>query len=197
MNNGKAFSWRTVQDTPHIIPYLKKPEAKSKTVGVSTYDGRANGLLGIAVVSRVTDNITQVTRSVYHDPRNEDVVAHFKVQPKIIPQTGWKDWLGYLTDLYIYVHPMPAASAGRDTIACAALGIPVIGNKELDVQMSLFPKLGTGCYDVRQMETLLEQLLKDKKFYDEVREFASERVKFFSVEEGLPRADWILRQFPA
>lgn len=166
-------------------------------MGVSTYDGRANGLLGIAIVTQVTKDITQVTRSVYHDSRNEDVAAHFGVSPKIIPQTGWKDWLGYLTDLYVYVHPMPAASAGRDTIACAALGIPVIGNKNLDVQMSLFPKLGADCYDVKQMKFLLEQLLDDEKFYREVREFALERVKFFSVEEGLPRADWVLRQFPA
>ena len=195
MDQGEVEAWRTVQDIEKIEPYLINPEAKrDKRVGISTYDGRAGGLVGMAVASKVTDKITQITRSVYHDNRWEVMFLRFGIAPKMTDQCGWYDWLKQITKIYLYLHPMPAASAGRDTIACAALGIPVIGNKHLDAQMHLFPELAVDPYDARSMEQLVTELLYDRVFYERVREKAMKGVKFYNIDYGVDRANKIIER---
>ncbi len=139
--------------------------------------------------------ITQITRSLYEDDREDVVCTRFdKWTPIVTPQCGWYDWLKHICNLYLYLHPMPAASVGRDTIACAAMGIPVIGNKHLDAQMHLFPELAVEVYDARKMEELVTELLYDRTFYERVRERAMERVGFYDIEHGVERAESLLRR---
>jgi len=192
VENGMVWTWKTVQDIDEITPYRKDYKSKEKVVGVSTYDGRANGMIGIAVASTVTQNITQITRSDYSDNRCEFINERFSVSPKIVPLSGWYDWLSNLTNLYVYLHPMPAASAGRDTIACAALGIPVIGNKNLDAQMHLFPDLAVEVFDVRKMDYTLQDLLSNERFYTRVRDKALSGFKYYGIEAGVERAKEVM-----
>lgn len=192
VDHGAVHTWRTVQDVEEILPYRKDPSEKEKVVGVSTYDGRANGTLALAVVSKLTKNIMQITRSEYADDRNTFVNKRFSVLPKVAPLCGWLDWLENLTDLYIYVHPMPAASAGRDTIACAALGIPVIGNKNLNAQAHLFPDLAVEVFDARKIDHAVQELLNNPGFYERVRRKALEGFEYYSIEYGIERAKEIM-----
>ena len=192
VDHGTVQTWRTVQDVDQIISYRKDPSEKGKVVGVSTYDGRANGTLALAVVSKLTKNIMQITRSEYQDDRNTYVNKRFSVLPKIAPLCGWFDWLENITDLYMYVHPMPAASAGRDTIACAALGIPVIGNKNLNAQVHLFPDLAVEAFDTRGIEHAVQELLGNPGFYDRVRRKALAGFEYYGIEHGVERAKEIM-----
>ena len=195
MSKGEVEAWRTVQDIEKIRSYLIEPEyKKEKSVGISTYDGRAGGIVGIAVASKVADEITQVTRSVYGDERGEVMCQRFGVCPDVTPQCGWYEWLSNLAGIYLYLHPMPAASAGRDTIACAALGIPVVGNKHLDAQMHLFPDLAVDVYDARGQEELVTALLYDRTFYERVREKAMKGVEFYNIDYGVDRATKIMQR---
>ncbi len=195
MSKGEVEAWRTVQDIDKIAPYVIPSDEKvEKLTGISTYDGRAGGLVGIAVASKVSDKITQVTRSLYGDDREDVMCQRFDVWPNVTRQGGWFDWLKQITKIYIYLHPMPAASAGRDTIACAALGIPVIGNKYLDAQMHLFPELAVDVYDARRMEHLVTELLYDRDFYERVRKTAMDRVGFYNIEYGVDRAEKTLQR---
>lgn len=195
MKKGEVEAWRTVQDIDKTSPYVICPdEKKEKLTGISTYDGRAGGFVGMAVASKVSDKITQVTRSVYNDDREDVMCQRFDVWPNVTRQTGWIDWMKQLSKIYIYLHPMPAASAGRDTIACAALGIPVVGNKHLDAQMHLFPDLAVDVYDARSMEHLVTELLYDRTFYDRVREKAMKVVKFYNIDYGVDRAEKIMQR---
>lgn len=208
---GEVETWRTVQDVYKMEKYLKAPEDKEKTVGISTYDGRANGVLGISVASKVTNNITQVTRSLYSDNRQGFIHKRFGVDPHVTTQCGWYEWLEQLSKVYIYLHPMPAASAGRDTIACAALGIPVVGNKHLDAQMHLFPELAVDPYDSRKMEELVTELLyshdlKERtssigekveagmftSLYDRARNYGLKHYKHYDIDNGVIRATKIM-----
>ncbi len=195
MDKGEVEAWRTVQDVEKIKSYVISPEKKTKKrVGISTYDGRAGGIVGMAVASKITEEVVQVTRSIYKDNREEVICDRFGVWPEVTPQCGWYEWLDSIHDLYLYLHPMPAASAGRDTIACAALGIPVIGNKYLDAQMHLFPELAVDVYDARRMEQLVTELLYDRDFYERVRKTAMDRVGFYNIEYGVDRAEKTLQR---
>ena len=195
MEEGTVEAWRTVQDIDKITPYVIPPDEKvEKFTGISTYDGRAGGIVGMAVASKVADKITQVTRSLYDDDREDVMCQRFDIWPNVTRQAGWFDWLKQITKIYVYLHPMPAASAGRDTIACAALGIPVVGNKHLDAQMHLFPDLAVDPYDARSMDHLVTELLYDRAFYERVRERAMDRVCFYNIEHGVERADSLKRR---
>jgi len=192
MGTGRAITWRTVQDIEKIIPYRKKPESKEKVVGVGTYDGRSNGLLGVSVASKVTKNISQITRSVYNDDRNEFVNKRFGVRPQATKLTGWYEWLENISNLYLFLNPMMAKAAGRDTINCAAIGVPIIGCKGLDPQEHLFPELTVDPYDVRKMEYLLLELLQDERFYERVRKLAMNKSHWYDIESGVERAEKIM-----
>ena len=149
-------------------------------------------MVGLAVARLTSDKITQITRSVYSDGREQVLCDRFGVWPNVTRQSGWDEWIMQMTKLYVYLHPMPAASAGRDTIACAALGVPVVGNKHLDAQMHLFPELAVDPYDARSMEQLVTELLYDRTFYDRVREKAMKSVKFYDIEHGRERAEHLI-----
>ncbi len=213
VGRGHVETWRTVQDVEKMSPYLREPEHKERTVGISTYDGRANGVLGVSVACNITENITQITRSLYEDDRQEFINENFAVNPWVTPQTGWYDWLSNLSNIYLYLHPMPAASAGRDTIACAALGIPVIGNKNLDAQTHLFPELAVEPYDSRKMEELVRELLYPRNvherkvksgetidsdlytsLYERTRNHALKNFKFYNIDYGVERAEKIMKR---
>lgn len=192
IDEGEVEAWRTVQDIEKITPYVIPPDEKvEKFTGISTYDGRAGGIVGMAVASLTSDKITQITRSIYADDREDVMCMRFGIWPNVTRQAGWFEWLMQITKIYVYLHPMPAASAGRDTIACAALGIPVVGNKHLDAQRHLFPDLAVDPYDARSMEHLVTELLYDRAFYDRVREKAMKGVKFYNIAHGVDRANKI------
>lgn len=214
MDEGEVEPWRTVQDIDKISPYvIPSGEKVEKFTGISTYDGRAGGVVGLAVASQASDKITQITRSIYADDREEVMCARFDVWPNVTRQTGWFDWLKQVAGIYVYLHPMPAASAGRDTIACAALGIPVIGNKNLDAQMHLFPELAVDVYDARKQEELVRELLysrhpRERKastgdniesdlftsLYDRSRNHGLKHCKFYGIDYGVERAKKIMQR---
>ena len=189
---GKVETWRTVQDVDRMHEYRIGPADKKKVIGISSYDGRANGVVGAAVASQFTEDIVQITRGPYPE-RGSFVNERFGINPKVEPMCGWFQWLKNMSNLYLYLHPMPAASAGRDTIACAALGIPVIGNKYLDAQNALFPDLAVDVYDTRRMEQLVTELLYDGSFYGRVREKAMKGVEFYNIDHGVDRATKIMQ----
>lgn len=195
MSKGEVEPWRTVQDIDKITPFVTPPDEKEVLrVGISTYDGRAGGMVGMAVASKVANHITQITRSVYNDDREDVMCQRFDRWPNVTRQAGWHEWLMQITKLYIYLHPMPAASAGRDTITCAALGIPVIGNYYLDAQMHLFPDLAVDVYDARKQEQLVRDLLYDNSFYERVRKKAMKGVEFYNINYGVDRATKIMQR---
>jgi hypothetical protein len=195
VRNGSVRVWDTVQDLEYMHPLAMDPKEKNpRRLILSTYDGRANGLLAAAVASQLNYPILHLTRSTYKDNRNEYVAKHFGFYNVIeVPTLAWIKWLEAFREGYVYLHPMPAASAGRDTIVAGALGIPVVGNKELDCQEYLFPRLGVGCYDTVTMSLKTKQLFDNEQYYQAVRKDAMIRAERYSIENGEKRARMIMR----
>lgn len=182
----RALRWRTCIDIEAIerrrwVTTLKT--AKPILFG-SSYDGRANGLAGLISCRTLGNPLWHQNRSTGYADRNKDLPAVLGIQiDKEIPHSGWDQWLSEIAGAYIAVHMMPAAAAGRDQIAFAALGIPCIGNPELDIQRELFPYLSIpDLYDPFLIRQGVMDLLANSDFYSECRD----RALFKVSEYGIP-----------
>ena len=108
--------------------------------------------------------------------------------------SSWVAWARQVSTAYVYLHPLTVAGAGRDTIACAVLGVPVIGNRHLDAQRILFPDLACSSYEVLEQERLLRRLVEDDGFYDEVRAKALSRIDQFDLPAGIAAGRKVLER---
>lgn len=185
-----TLRWRTCIDVDwirtHMNPALFSPFNERPILFGSSYDDRANGLAGLIACKDLGRPLWHQNRSSGYEDRNREMPALIGVKiDKEIPHGGWFDWLNGIHGTYIAVHPMPAAAAGRDQIAFAALGIPCIGNEDLDIQGDLFPNLRVKPYDVRQISDLVKNLLMNETFYLNCRNHALGAVRGY----GLKAAD--------
>jgi predicted secreted protein len=87
---------------------------------------------------------------------------------------------------------MPAASAGRDQICFAAMGIPCVGSMALDVQAELFPMLCIkDVYDVAEIRKLVNKVLDDDALYRHVQKYAHEKVQKYGIPDAQYQAKLI------
>lgn len=197
LRKGKpTFRWRTCLDVDYATQFRVDPSLKHRRPVIvgSSYDQRANGLAGLVACLGLDGDIPfwhQNRSTGYHD-RNHDVPQLLGVKiEKEIPHSGWTQWLEACSGAYMVVHPMPAASAGRDQICFAAMGIPCIGSWDLDIQKELFPRLAIDHYDVDQMRRIIKRVMNDPHEYEHIRNVAISKVadgygiKFAQYQAGL------------
>lgn len=82
----------------------------------------------------------------------------------------WVDWIKVLSTFKYAIHLMPTVAAGTFSLNCAYLGIPCIGNKEVDTQRLCHPNLSVSVDDVEKARILASKLKNDKEFYNECSE---------------------------
>jgi hypothetical protein len=63
---------------------------------------------------------------------------------------------------------MPTIAAGTFSLNCAYLGIPCIGNMDIDTQSDLFPDLSILINNIGEAKKLMNKLYYDKDFYNKV-----------------------------
>ncbi len=198
LRKGKpTYRWRTCLDLTQ--PYRLRVEVDRKAdrsiIFGSSYDQRANGLAGLIACKDLGQPLWHQNRSTGYEDRNRQMPELLGVTiDREIHHGSWFQWLAMSAGAYIAVHPMPAASAGRDQICFAAMGIPCIGNMELDIQRELFPLLATDCWDVEMMRSKVQRLLRDPVEYASVRAYAISRVGEYGLEAAETQAFHILRQ---
>ncbi len=191
-----TLRWDTSMDLSVVRPYLIEPEKKLEfpILAGSSYDQRANGLLALVACATFPYPLWHQNRSTGYEDRIAEAPGLLGVKiEKEIPHSNWFNWLAGVCGAYIAVHPMPAASAGRDQIAFAALGIPCIGSEDLDIQRELFPSLAVNHYDVRAIQACLRGLLSSEGEYAQVRAYAMERVFSHDLNAGVIQAAQIKR----
>ena len=76
---------------------------------------------------------------------------------------------------------------GRTCTDCAAIGLPLVGTKLQYLQNSLFPKLCTEPYDIFEQQNLLDKLLDDKSFYQEVVEYGYQKSEDYGFKASSDR----------
>lgn len=84
-----------------------------------------------------------------------------------LPRMLWTDWITALSEFKYAVHLMPTVAAGTFSLNCAYLGIPCIGNKEVDTQRFCHPELSVDVWDVEKARSLAQKLKHDRVFYEE------------------------------
>ena len=83
-----------------------------------------------------------------------------------LPRVIWTDWIKQLSTFKYAVHLMPTVAAGTFSLNCSYLGIPCIGNEEVDTQSYCQPDLAVRVQDVMTARLLAKQLKEDKDFYE-------------------------------
>lgn len=186
-----TMRWRTSMDLSIVRPYGIASEFKPgrPIIVGSSYDQRGNGLMGLVACRAFTNDLWHQNRSTGYEDRTAEAPGLVGVEiSKEIPHSGWFQWLSDIAGAYIAVHPMPAAAAGRDQIAFAALGIPCVGSQDLDIQIELFPDLAVNHYDVQGIREKVRELMNYDGYYTRVREYALQRVGRYDLDAGTQQA---------
>jgi hypothetical protein len=69
---------------------------------------------------------------------------------------------------------MPTVAAGTFSLNCAYLGIPTIGNIDVDTQRKCHPALSIAVYNIKAARELANKLLTDQQFYDDCSRMAKD-----------------------
>jgi hypothetical protein len=100
-----------------------------------------------------------------------------------LPRVMWTDWIKQLSTFKYAVHLMPTVAAGTFALNCAYLGIPCIGNKQVDTQAVCHPNLAVDVHDIKSARALAKQLKEDEDFYKECSEMAKATYSsFYSLD---------------
>lgn len=83
-----------------------------------------------------------------------------------LPRMVWKDWITALSGFKYAIHLMPTVAAGTFSLNCAYLGLPCIGNREVDTQKLCHPDLAVDVWDVEKARSLAIKLKEDQSFYE-------------------------------
>lgn len=84
-----------------------------------------------------------------------------------LPRVMWADWMRQLSTFKYAVHLMPTIAAGTFTLNCSYLGIPCIGNVEVDTQWKCQPELAVEVNDILGARELAKKLVEDRDFYEQ------------------------------
>lgn len=76
---------------------------------------------------------------------------------------------------------------GRTVVDCAAIGLPLVGTKLQYLQNFLFPRLTTDPYDLYAQQDLVQRLVEDKTFYQEVVDYAYSKVDEYGFTKSVER----------
>lgn len=108
---------------------------------------------------------------------NEEQLIHH------LPRVFWTDWIKQLSTFKYAVHLMPTVAAGTFSLNCAYLGIPCIGNIDVDTQRLCHPELSVEVYDIEKARKLANKLASDEEFYILCSNTAKENYrKYYDIE---------------
>jgi len=106
---------------------------------------------------------------------------------RIIGSTNFLDFCETLMESKLVYEPFTLNSYGRTTVETAALGIPTVGSDRVASIRQCFPKTMCNPYDVQKSRELIEKVIKDEKFRDEVVEYANNAVEHYNFENSSAR----------
>ena len=125
--------------------------------------------------------------------------------PRLVQSQGLalyrrRTWLHYLPEMaqtMLVIDMNTRETVGRNSLDCAAIGVPCISTNRSDMQGRLFPNITLNdSWDVEQAVTLCQRLLQDKAFYQTIIEQASKAVTQFGPTAFQKRFAVILSECP-
>lgn len=109
----------------------------------------------------------------------------------VLPRVFWTDWIKQLSVFKYAVHLMPTVAAGTFSLNCAYLGIPCIGNEDVDTQRICHPDLAVDIKNVDKAKRLVNEL-KDLDYRNYCAEVAKVNYKQYSIDNWLLKMNKIL-----
>ena len=87
---------------------------------------------------------------------------------KLLPRVNFNDWMGVVNGAKFGVDIHREFSGGNVSLEFGALGVPLVGNINLDTQKDIFPDLSFDYKDYENIKKSIILLANDKDFYEEV-----------------------------
>ena len=112
-----------------------------------------------------------------------------------LPRVLWLDWIKQLSTFKYAIHLMPTVAAGTFVLNCSYLGIPCIGNTDVDTQWKCQPELAVDINDIMGARELAKRLVEDKDFYQRCSADAKYFYNsYYSLEEWKSKMTKILNE---
>ncbi len=158
----------------------------------ASFDERAGGLNGYRFCRKYFPDYTiwKFSRSSHDDReliKDNKIKEIYKDEFRCLKYLTQEDWWQEMSYTYLGYHLMEIYVGGRNSLAFAALGVPLFASQNLDIQKRCFPDLAVDVYDIKTIKLISEKLLSDEEYYKAVSEEAMKEVNYFSVKEGIPR----------
>lgn len=162
---------------------LTKEERQGIMLGGSICCKWYNGMTSLKIADSITTPILIPKMGKTQDYEPFYYSSFSKNKCYMVLYFNFDKWIEVLSHLKYGIHMMPSVAAGSFHVNCSALGIPCIGNSDIDTQKIMFPDLSLHPYrQIKEGKELLKRLSKDDSFYDEVTKKALEKVKEWDLK---------------
>lgn len=127
-----------------------------------------NGMVSFIIAKKFNP-----THAVYAPSMGRKIPGEERIDGlKHLPYMTWINWMQSLNEFAVGVHMMPTVAAGTFSLNCAYLGIPCIGNEQVDTQLLCHPQLSVDLNNISLAIKLIERLRDDDDFYNSQRQTA-------------------------
>lgn len=130
-----------------------------------------------------SDNIKNIPiyAMAYHRPSTNELLAFpdaYKLPNiELKNRMGLNEWFGFIYNSKFGIDIHREFSGGNCSLEFGALGVPLIGNINLDTQRNIFPDLSFEYNDYKNIKNGIHLLLNDSDFYNEVSKKALINIK--------------------
>jgi hypothetical protein len=87
---------------------------------------------------------------------------------QLIDRMNEQEWLGFVYGSKFGIDIHREFSGGNCSLEFGSLGVPLVGNINLDTQRDIFPDLSFEFNDYDNIKKVIHLLLNDKDFFEEV-----------------------------
>lgn len=157
---------RSVYESDHLIVFWHR------------YQGGEN-FLPYVIASQCYDAVTLVGHMDAEDRHLRRSKCTFK---KIWPASDYPSFVKTMLEARFGFEPFQSYTYGRTTCDSAAVGLPVVGNRNIFSMQVNYPLTCVDPYDATKIRELFERLNKDPVFYQDVHSICGYNSSFFSHE---------------
>jgi len=122
------------------------------------------------VISDIFQGCEKWTQNSHCQQKREDQISDLKHLPRL----QWDEWMKTLSTFKYAVHLMPTVAAGTFSLNCSYFGIPCIGNRDLDTQISFFPDISVDVNNILDARNFAEIICTNPAVYDSISKQAME-----------------------
>lgn len=168
---------------PGFIKRLKTltPKRKLDVVSVVHHRYDNNGIIpGVAM-----KNIGLKTRLIGYDSSSDR--GRFSTETLynyILAGTNYMDFCQQLMESKVVLDPFTLTSQSRVGWDCAALGVPLVGSYRNYSVQQCFPRTMVSPHNAKEMREMVQKVLTDDKFRQEVIDYAREKVEMINYENS-------------